>query len=262
MGTRRSGGQQDASSPDLPFSSDTQLCQRVLQASNCPFVVTDCLKPDNPIVYANRAMEELTGYSATELFGRNPRLFHKDRVNQPGLTQLRKSVQRQESCTVMIQDFRKDGAAFWTELSVTPVKDENGKATHFIGVHRALGSATDIEPHILEQALKFCPVSVIITDFRQPDNPIVFANEAFERISLYSFKDVLGLNPRFLHGDKNNQEGHLEIRTAIASGKSWRIFAKTAHLTSPSFPLTRFSTELEKSHILSAYNATSQPTSR
>ena len=51
---------------------------------------------------------------------------------------------------------------------------------------------------IRDQAIRSTSSGVIITDARQPDQPIVFVNEAFERITGYSAQEVIGRNPRLL----------------------------------------------------------------
>ena len=59
--------------------------------------------------------------------------------------------------------------------------------------------------------------AVIITDARQPDQPIVYANPAFERITGYSVDEVMGRNCRFLQGDDHDQAGLDGIRRALAA---------------------------------------------
>ena len=44
------------------------------------------------------------------------------------------------------------------------------------------------------------PFSLLVTDLTQPDNPIVYANEAFETDTGYLRRDVYGKNCRFLQG--------------------------------------------------------------
>jgi len=42
--------------------------------------------------------------------------------------------------------------------------------------------------------------SVVVTDARRPDNPIIFANPAFERLTGYASAEIEGRNCRFLQG--------------------------------------------------------------
>ncbi|TSE09431.1 PAS domain-containing protein [Mesorhizobium intechi] len=65
-------------------------------------------------------------------------------------------------------------------------------------------------------AIRATRMSMIITDPRRPDNPIVFANEAFLRLTGYERHEVLGKNCRFLQGPKTDKSAVEHIRTAIA----------------------------------------------
>jgi PAS domain S-box-containing protein len=61
---------------------------------------------------------------------------------------------------------------------------------------------------------------VVITDARKPDNPIVYVNPAFERLTGYLAEEVLGRNCRFLQGEDRDQQGLAELREALREGKA------------------------------------------
>jgi PAS domain S-box-containing protein len=64
-------------------------------------------------------------------------------------------------------------------------------------------------------AIRATRMSMIITDPRRPDNPIVFANDAFLRLTGYERHEVLGKNCRFLQGPKTDKAAVDQIRAAI-----------------------------------------------
>ena len=65
------------------------------------------------------------------------------------------------------------------------------------------------------RALSSTAEGVTISDLNQPDHPIVYANEAFERLTGYSRGEALGRNCRFLQGAKTNQNTVEAIRQAV-----------------------------------------------
>ena len=67
-------------------------------------------------------------------------------------------------------------------------------------------------------AIRATRMSMIITDPRQADNPIVFANDAFLRLTGYEREDVVGKNCRFLQGPETDRAAVAEVRAAIAEG--------------------------------------------
>ena len=62
-------------------------------------------------------------------------------------------------------------------------------------------------------------IAVVITNPRAPDNPIVYVNEAFERVTGYSRAAVIGRNCRFLQGERTEKSDVDRIRTAVAVGR-------------------------------------------
>lgn len=75
-------------------------------------------------------------------------------------------------------------------------------------------------PYILSQILDTCVNGVTLSDPDQEDNPIVYANEAFELITGYSRAEIIGRNCRFLQGEDRDQEGIQAIRDAIRERRS------------------------------------------
>lgn len=66
-------------------------------------------------------------------------------------------------------------------------------------------------------AIRGTRMPMVITDPRLPDNPIVFANEAFQRLSGYARDEILGRNCRFLQGPSSQPEATQKIRDALAA---------------------------------------------
>ena len=65
-------------------------------------------------------------------------------------------------------------------------------------------------------AVRATRMPMIITDPRQPDNPVVFVNDAFARLSGYRREEIVGRNCRFLQGPETNPEDVARIRGAVA----------------------------------------------
>ncbi|MBI3663372.1 MAG: PAS domain S-box protein [Acidobacteria bacterium] len=113
---------------------ELRLLDRAVSSATNGIAITDPTLPDNPIVYVNPAFERITGYSAQEALGRNLRFLHGTKPDQPGLKELREAVHAGRECRVTLLNYRKDGTPYWNELSVSPVRDEQGRLTHYIGV--------------------------------------------------------------------------------------------------------------------------------
>jgi PAS domain S-box-containing protein len=68
---------------------------------------------------------------------------------------------------------------------------------------------------LLDRAVTASTNSIVITDPKQPDDPLVYVNPAFERTTGYPAEEALGRNCRFLQGEDHDQPALEELRTAI-----------------------------------------------
>jgi len=113
---------------------DFELLTKAVDASISGVIITDNQQPDNPIIYCNEAFEKMTGYVRNEIIGRNCRFLQKEDRNQEERKVLKDAVLQGKHSVVEIRNYTKSGTLFWNELYVSPVKDEKGNVTYFIGV--------------------------------------------------------------------------------------------------------------------------------
>ncbi|TVQ08892.1 MAG: response regulator [Leptolyngbya sp. DLM2.Bin27] len=111
-----------------------RLQERAIAASSNGIVITDASQPDNPITYVNPAFEQITGYTAAEVMGKNCRFLQGNHIDQPGIHSLRQAVRAGRDCTVEVINYRKNGESFWNQLSISPIYDPDGQITHFVGI--------------------------------------------------------------------------------------------------------------------------------
>lgn len=76
---------------------------------------------------------------------------------------------------------------------------------------------------LLEGILGATSEGITIADARLPDQPIIFANAGFERLTGYSSAEVLGRNCRFMQGPETDRETVAEIRTAVEDGRACTV---------------------------------------
>ena len=147
---------------------DASIYRRLVETSPDGVALVDALDPERPVVYVNPGFEALTGYSAAELLGRNLRLLQGDDREQDGRHRLREALARAEACRVLLRNYRKDGTVFWNEMTVSPLLDEQGRVTHFVGHHRDAGERLRIDPKLTRDSMSGAhqPTTVAIRDDR------------------------------------------------------------------------------------------------
>ena len=125
-----------------------QLLERAVESSINGVVIADANAPDMPIIYVNPAFESMTGYSAAEVLGRNCRFLQGALRQQPELEVLRQALRDQTDCNVILSNQRKDGSLFWNHLFLSPVRDDEGHLTHYVGVQNDLTERRQVEAEL------------------------------------------------------------------------------------------------------------------
>jgi PAS domain S-box-containing protein len=104
-----------------------------IEMSLVPIVLADPHQGDCPIVFANGAFSELTGYDRTEIVGRNCRFLQGPATDRAVVTQIRKAISERWHIHVELVNYRKDGSTFWNALFLNPVFDRGGRLVYLFG---------------------------------------------------------------------------------------------------------------------------------
>lgn len=129
-----------------------QLLERSVESSTNGVIIVDALSDDLPIVYINAAFERITGYSRQAVLGRNCRFLQGEDTAPESRLQLRKGINAQREVHVVIRNYRCDGTPFWNDLYISPVRDEAGVVTHFIGVQNDITSQREYQAQLRHNA--------------------------------------------------------------------------------------------------------------
>jgi PAS domain S-box-containing protein len=142
-------------SPDEPAAASPQaLADRrelafiAMERTRMPMVVTDPRQADNPIVLANHAFLDLSGYAPDEVIGRNCRFMQGPQTDAGKVSELRDAIAAEQEATVELLNYRKDGSTFWNELFISPVHDDQGNLLYFFSSSKDISKrrqARDLE---------------------------------------------------------------------------------------------------------------------
>ena len=107
---------------------------------------------------------------------------------------------------------RPDGSTFPAELSLTIVDDGRLVCTVRDETERR---ERERELELKEQAMDEATVGIQITDPTAENNPLVYVNDGFERLTGYTSDEALGENPRLLQGENTDPQHREQLREAI-----------------------------------------------
>lgn len=105
-----------------------ELALVALERTRMPIVITDSRQPDSPIVLANQAFLDLTGYSAGEVLGQNCRFLQGPGTSAASIEMIHRGLRNDEHhIEAELLNYRKDGTTFWNQLIISAVHDEGGR---------------------------------------------------------------------------------------------------------------------------------------
>jgi PAS domain S-box-containing protein len=112
-------------------------------------VVTDSTIAGEPIIYANEAFEQLTGYSQSEIIGRNCNFMTSTGTSEQARHEIRTAIAERRRYRGVILNSRKDGTQFWNDLTIVPV-DDGPKRRYCVGVQVDVTEQLTLEASLRE----------------------------------------------------------------------------------------------------------------
>ena len=144
----------EAPTADLPAVSPEpvpgleSLLARAVASSANGVVVVDARLPDLPVIHVNDAFERMAGYARAEVIGTNCRVMQGPDVDLATVAGISAAIRTGVEHTCVIQNVRKDGTVWWNELHLTPLSDEQGRLTHYLGFQYDVTDRVDAEERL------------------------------------------------------------------------------------------------------------------
>ncbi|WP_214401990.1 SpoIIE family protein phosphatase [Pseudonocardia lacus] len=121
------------------------LRDRAVVATDMSFTITDPRQDDDPLIWVNPSFTKLTGYTHDDVVGRNCRLLQGPNTDRGTVLRIADALRRREPITEVLLNYRKDGTAYWNQVSITPVFDGNGRLVNFVGVQSDVTERVTVE---------------------------------------------------------------------------------------------------------------------
>jgi len=138
---------------DISERKESELLVRKLsqavEQSPAAVVITDL---NAAIEYVNPKFTEITGYSTVELIGKNPRILQSGEMDESLFHQLWNHLRAGEQWQGEMLNKHKDGHLFWERAQISPLRDDQGQITHYIGVKEDITVQKRYEHQLEHQA--------------------------------------------------------------------------------------------------------------
>ncbi|HEY5809900.1 MAG TPA: diguanylate cyclase [Povalibacter sp.] len=120
---------------------DPNLIKSLVESSPEGVAICEAASGEWRVTYVNPALEQLTGYAADAIVGRNLRFLQADDHEQEGLVRIREALRDGSACRATLRNYRADGTQFWNEVMLAPLRNPEGQITHYASFHREGGGA-------------------------------------------------------------------------------------------------------------------------
>lgn len=97
------------------------------------------------IEYVNPAFEKMTGFSAKEALGHTPRIIKSGLQDLKYYKKLWSTILSGKTFRTIVVNKRKDGKLFYADHTITPIKNNKGKVTHFVGIWKDITAQVELD---------------------------------------------------------------------------------------------------------------------
>lgn len=175
---------------------EREILRKAVDKAHTPVTLTDPRREGNPIVYVNDAFEAMTGYSRSEVIGRNCRFLQGDRTDPEQVAKLRDAIADEKPATVTLRNYRKDGTMFWNRVTLRPIYDSDGELVRYYGSQEDVTERKEHRERLERQNNRLSEFAgVVAHDLRSPltvaENRLELATSEFESEHLDAARDAL-----------------------------------------------------------------------
>ena len=167
-----------ASETGLPAS----LFHGLVEAAPMAVTITDA---QGGILYVNPAFCAITGYRADEVIGANPSLLSYKTTPREIYAGLWENIEAGTQWQGQLINKRKDGSRYLAELSITPIRNEQGAISYFLGIHRditelhTLNERLQNQKQLTESIIDLAPVAIALL---QENGRVVLDNQEYKKL--------------------------------------------------------------------------------
>ena len=132
-----------------------RLLERAVESNPSGLVIADASREGFPLIYVNRGFAEMTGYPEDEVIGRPCHFLQGDDRNQPGGDTLAQALAEGGSGEAILRNYRRSGAPFWNQVVLSPIRDDQGVVTHYVGIQQDVTDRVEAARALEESESRF-----------------------------------------------------------------------------------------------------------
>lgn len=118
----------------------------IVEHSLNPIQITDI---NGKMIYVNPAFVKSSGYKKEELIGKNPKIFGSGKLPRKFWDQMWQTISSGKVWFGEVEDKKKNGEPFYSQLLISPIFDNEKKITGYFGIHRDMSEKRNLEKQLI-----------------------------------------------------------------------------------------------------------------
>ena len=172
------------------------------------------------ITYANSQFCEVSGYSESELLGKDHRIVNSGYHDKEFMRTLWRTIAQGKPWQGQVCNRNKQGRFYWVDSSIVPMLGGDGKPVQYISIRREITKIKENENRLLtlKRALDACNEMIIVTD---NNGCIQYVNPAFCLFNGWKEEQIVGRPPSAFDSPNANPHTLAQMDSYLRRGKGW-----------------------------------------
>ncbi len=202
------------------------MLSRAMEQSPASIVITDM---NGTIEYVNARFVQVTGYTAEEAIGRNPRLLSSGQEPREKYAQLWSTITSGGEWRGEFLNRKKNGDLYWEFASISPIKNRDGVPKHYLAVKEDITDRKHAEAELQESARRLQSIIETVDEgitVSDRSGHFEVFNSKMEAITGYTLREANSTEGFFsllCPAARNPEQASARLREIIATGESCEL---------------------------------------
>ncbi len=147
----KNGQLRNGAEKQLRSEEQIHIRTKAMESTTDGIFIIDAKKKDFPVIYTNQSFQKMTGYTKSEILGRDYFLIYGVGVDPRLVKEIKHTIRNGKSFHGEMLNFQKNGKKYWNLLRIAPVRDSSGAVTHYVGIQTDVNLMREKEFEINEQ---------------------------------------------------------------------------------------------------------------
>ena len=217
------------------------------------------------ILYINKAFTDVTGYVASEIVGENESKLSAKSTPREVYKALWQTISQKEVWHGQLINCHKNGNRYLADLTISPMLDDQGTISHYIGMHRDITQAHQAEQlvnnqkQLIESVVNASPVAMVVLD---TDHKIILDNQKYKMLvsdldmpepALYFIAALQEETPDLLPSKRNFNQREMRFE-GVGQGRTRWFYCSGNWFTEDDTNADNFFSKHTKSYLLLSIN--------